>query len=78
MGLPIAPLRSLPLNETIAPLRACAANCYVMNAHYPFAPPAGTCPKRFEPYANLVNNTISIHIADNKFEVLTDLQSSFE
>ena len=49
-----------------------------MNAHYPFAPPPNTHPKRFEPHANVVNNTISIHNGDNTFEVLTEEQALAE
>ena len=47
----------------------------VMNAQYPFKPLAGTFPNRFEPHANLVNNTVSIYNGTNKFELLTDEQA---
>ena len=43
-----------------------------MNAHYPFAAPAGTFPKTCEPHANLFNITITIYNGDDKFEILTD------
>ena len=38
------------------------AMCDVAHAHDPFDSPAGAVHKRFEPHANLVNNTVSIYI----------------
>ena len=52
--------------------------CEDMHAQYPFDPPAGTFPQRYESHANMVNNTVSVYTGPNKLELLTDEQTLAE
>ena len=74
MDPPIVLLKCILIEGNYSTTTRCYAFCDIMNAHYPYAPLAGTFPQRFEPHANVVNITISIYNGENKFEIMTDEQ----